>query len=59
MKENHKNESLVRTVLYILGVSLLFLGLFSFPFIGDYIYISLILIISGIVVFAAIPLRKK
>lgn len=59
MKKSHKNEPFVRTILYILGVSLLFLGLFSFPFLGDYMYISFVLIISGIIIFAAIPLRRK
>ena len=53
------NKALTRTILYIVGVSLLFLGLVSLPFVGDYVYIPIILIVVGIVVFASIPLSKK
>lgn len=59
MVKTSKNRALIRTILYIVGVSLLFLGLISLPFVGDYVYIPVILIVAGIVVFATIPLSKK
>lgn len=58
MTKSFEPKPLIKTILYLLGISLFLGGIASLVFADRYFYISLAAIVLGICLFAVIPLTK-